>query len=207
MLTTAKRVLVGAILVAASVLWAAAPAQAHNYLVSSTPAAHSIVTELPDAFVITTNEPLLQLGDSAGAFALEVRDAAGAYYGDGCYTVDGPSLIAGATLGEPGVYTVVWQVVSGDGHSVSDTLTFTWAPDDAAQVSEGASAPPVCGEASSEQTGTATAEPAPQTEPAAPETPAQNVVDPAPVLWVGGALLAVGLAVGITIFTVSRRNP
>ena len=35
-----------------------------------------------------------------------------------------------AALGEPGAYTMLWQAVSADGHSVDGEIPFTWAPTD-----------------------------------------------------------------------------
>jgi methionine-rich copper-binding protein CopC len=133
-----------AALAAAPALLIAGPAQAHNYLVSSTPEEGGTLTELPDRFEITTNGALLNLGGSTGAFALQVTDADGLYYGDGCLDVTGPSMSTAAALGAPGTYTVQWQVVSADGHSVSDEYAFDWAPSTAGQESTGSATTPVC---------------------------------------------------------------
>ena len=92
-------ILAATALVAASVL-AASAAQAHNYPVSTNPAADSVITEVPDVFSVTTNEALLDLSGSASGFAIQVTDAAGLYYGDGCGVVDGGTYSSGATLGE-----------------------------------------------------------------------------------------------------------
>ena len=110
------------------VLGTAAPAQAHNFLVSSTPAAGELVTTLPEAISVTTNGPLLDLSGTGAGFAIQVTDAAGTFYGDGCLTVSGASLSTPAALGAAGTYRVVWQVVSEDGHTVSDEFTFEWSP-------------------------------------------------------------------------------
>jgi len=115
-------------LVAASLL-IATPAIAHDGLVESTPSAGETLTALPDAFSITMSEDLLDLDDEGSGFGLLVRDAAGLYYGDGCVTVDGPTVSAAAVLGAPGDYTLIWQVVSSDGHPTSDEFAFTWAPE------------------------------------------------------------------------------
>ncbi len=128
---------VGAIVVG-SVLGLAAPAQAHNYLVASTPEAGKALTELPELFSITTNAPLLELPGNEAAFAIQVSDEAGQYFGDGCVTVDGASLYTTPALGKPGAYTMVWQVISEDGHPVSGEIAFEWAPSDASQQSNGA---------------------------------------------------------------------
>ena len=173
----------------------ASPAQAHNYLVSSTPAAGSTLTELPDLFEITTNGPLLTVDGNTGGFALEVRDASGRYYGDGCITVTGPSMTEAAALGAAGTYTVLWQVVSTDGHSVSGQYDFTWAPAAGQAASPGSATPPDCN-------GTKGAATAPASSP--PEVPRGNA-DIGDVLWIGGAIGAILLAGLVTFLVLGRR--
>lgn len=203
---------------AAAVLGGVAlPAQAHNVLVASTPAAGETLTVLPAEFSITTNEPLLDTGGAGNSFALQVRDAGGLFYGDGCVTVVDATMSATAALGAAGAYTMLWQAVSADGHTVSGEIPFTWTPSGDADVSTGNAAPAVCGVDSAptptpEATATATAdpgaeEPAPSAEPA----PASSTVPLADVLWIGGTVLAVGLAVAAAIayaaYRARRRPP
>ena len=130
-------------LVAASLL-TAAPAFAHDQLIDSTPAAGETLTTLPDAFSVTMNEDLLDLDDKGSGFGILVHDADGLYFGDGCISVDGPTMSADAVLGEPGEYTFVWQVVSSDGHPTSDEFTFEWAPDGDVTPSVGSEQPGDC---------------------------------------------------------------
>ena len=215
---TAQRVLalaaLGAIVAVVPVLGLAAPAQAHNYLVSSTPAAGETLTELPEEFSITTNEALLDLGGEGAGFALEVIDADGLYYGDGCTTVAGDTMSVPAAIGAAGDYSVIWQVVTADGHTVSDEFTFTWAPTGASVASEGSTEPQRCDTAGE---GTTTDDPAVEptegsTEPGAATgdtdgdsttAPAVNVGD---VLWIGGTVVVVGLAIGITLLVTGRKK-
>ena len=124
-------------LVAASLFAFAMPAAAHDGLVASTPTAGETITVLPGEFSVTMNEDLLDLEGAGSGFGLLVHDSAGRYYGDGCVTVDGPTLSASAVIGEPGEYTVIWQVISNDGHPTSDEFTFTWAPADDFEPSAG----------------------------------------------------------------------
>lgn len=188
------------------VLGAPAAAQAHNYLVSSTPADGSTITETPAAFEVTTNDALLELGDD-GAFAMEVRDAAGLLYGDGCLTVTGASLSMGATLGEAGPYTVTWQVVSADGHTVSGELAFVWEPPSGAVLTPGSETAPVCG-VPVDDPQMPTAEPTANSTPPATSAPSTgDTVDLAPVLWIGGILLVLGVATAITLYLIGRRSP
>ncbi|WIB36835.1 copper resistance CopC family protein [Curtobacterium sp. MCJR17_043] len=109
-----------------AVLGLAAPASAHNYLVSATPAADSTLTELPESFAITTNDRLLDIGDTDSGFAFRVVGPDGEYFEDGCVDVDGPTMTTAAALGDSGEYTVEWQIISADGHTVSDSYDFTW---------------------------------------------------------------------------------
>ena len=187
---------VGALVAVLPVLGLAAPAQAHNYLVSSTPEDGATLTELPEDFSVTTNDQLLDLvGDGTG-FGLQIVDDAGRYYGDGCFTISDATLSVPAALGKPGDYTFIWQVVSADGHPVSDEFDFTWAPSGDFAASEGASAPPVCGEEAG--TGDGSAAPVPEQQ--------EESFDASSLLWIGGTVLAVLVAVGITLLLVKPRK-
>ena len=134
-----------AALTGAAVLLAAAPAQAHSYLVASTPTEGETLTELPDAFSVTANETLLDLG-TQGAFGLQIRDADGRYYGDGCVNVVDATMSAEPVIGDSGEYTMIWQVVSADGHPVSGEIPFTWEAPDGFEPASALEAAPVCGE-------------------------------------------------------------
>ena len=143
-MTRTSPVLVSVALAITSVLAIAAPAAADAALASSTPVAGATLTALPDAFSVTMNEDLLDLEGEGSGFGLLVRDAAGLYYGDGCVAVDGPTMSAEPVIGEPGEYTMIWQVVSGDGHATSDKFTFTWAPEGGFETTEGSTKPGDC---------------------------------------------------------------
>jgi methionine-rich copper-binding protein CopC len=194
----------------AMVLGAAAPAQAHNFLVSSTPAAGEVVTSLPESVSVTTNGPLLDLSGTGAGFAIQVTDAAGSFYGDGCLTISGSTTSTPAALGAAGTYRVVWQVVSEDGHTVSDEFTFEWAPAAELEPAVGQVAPPVCGAAAPEETSSPTADATPAPESAStaapltkPEHENANLTD---VLWIGGAILAVLAAAAVALTIAARRR-
>jgi len=127
-----------------AVLGLAGPASAHNYMVASTPKVDGTLTSLPKAFEITTNDKLLDIGGSNAGFAYRIVGPDGKYYEDGCLDVDGPSMTTKAALGDSGKYTVEWQIVSADGHTVSDEYTFTWNAPAGFTPATGASKPPVC---------------------------------------------------------------
>jgi methionine-rich copper-binding protein CopC len=195
---------IAALLALGGALAVAAPAQAHNYLVESTPRAGEVLTELPAQFSITTNDALLNIGGNGAGFALQVRDQDGLYYGDGCIDVEGSEMSTRAALGAPGSYEVIWQVISTDGHTVSDDFSFTWQPSsDTAERSVGSKTPPDCnGELKPNSSEEATA---------APTTPAPAAAadgeDVSALLWIGGAVLAVGLAIAVTLMLTSRKKP
>ena len=199
-------------LVAASILTTAPAAQAHNYLVGSNPSPDSVITEVPGAFSVTTNEALLDLSGSGSGFAIQVTDAAGLYYGDGCGVVDGGTYSSGATLGEAGTYRFLWQVISADGHTVSEEFTFTFEPSADAVTSEGSTSAPVCGESVAEPTEEPTTEPtAVPDEPSATETatpisaPETSAADPLPWVLGGGVALLAAAAV-IAFALLGRRS-
>ncbi|WP_244285810.1 copper resistance CopC family protein [Cryobacterium zongtaii] len=199
-----RSALAGVVLAVASLGATAAPAFAHNYLVGSTPAAGSIVTEQPGTVSITTNDNLLDLSGQGDGSVIQVTGPADAprYYGDGCSTIAGPTLETAVQLGQPGEYTVTWQVVSTDGHPISDTFSFTWQPDAAQVLNEGSATAPECATAGSGQTG-----------PADPDAAGTDVsesgsaVDVTDLLWIGGALVAILAAIGVTLLLLRRPTP
>ncbi|MGN7189977.1 copper resistance CopC family protein [Curtobacterium sp. MCBA15_004] len=180
-----------------AVLGLAAPASAHNYLVSSTPAVGGTLTELPDRFDITTNDRLLAIGGSDSGFAFRVLGPDGRYYEDGCVAVDGPSMTTKAALGASGKYEVEWQIVSADGHTVSDRYDFTWDAPAGFSPAVGATKPPTC---ATDRGATAGAESDPGTTTAGGDSTASDA------LWIGaGGVVLVGLVVAVLLLL--RRRP
>ena len=175
-------------MLAGSVLGLAAPAQAHDYLVDQNPADGATVTSL-DTISVTANSRLNDITGTGSGFGLLVQDADGLYYGDGCVTIDGATLSTDAALGAAGTYTVTWQLVSADSHPVSDTFTFDWAPA-SGEAAVGSTSAPDCG-------GTVS-QPETQTQDAAAS------VDTTP-FWIIGAVVAVLLAVGVTLVLTRKR--
>ena len=191
---------------------APSPASAHDYAEGSTPADGAVLAVIPERFDLTMNDDMLDLNGAGNGFALQIIGPDGLYYGDGCVTVDGPTLSSVAALGAPGVYTMRWQVVSADGHPVSDDYSFTWAPSVAPPESAGSSKAPVCGEttqnpgepsqSANEGTDASNAEPQPSTS--ASTTPTGD--SPAPALWIGGVVLAVAATIGAALVVTERRR-
>jgi methionine-rich copper-binding protein CopC len=199
-------------LAAALLGFAAAPAQAHNTLVSSNPVAGSVVTEQPGTFAVTTNDALLEAGGSSNAIQVRGPGAETLYYGDGCMTVSGPTLTTPVALGQPGEYTVIWQVVSADGHPIDGEFTFTWQPAEGQELATGVAAPPVCGESQAPvESGTPTPEPTFTTQTDSLETPGAPAPDDtsaasSDILWIGAALAIVVIAAVVVLLVVRRRS-
>lgn len=196
-----RSALAGAALVVATLGWSAAPAFAHNSVVSTSPEAGSVVTEQPGSIRVTTNDNLLDLSGEGSGSAMQVSGPAEAprYYGTGCATVFGPTLEAEVQLGQPGEYTVVWQTVSTDGHSISDRFTFTWQPGADQVLDVGSATAPTCADG-----GSAAAE-ADGAIPPADGTDSGSAVAVTDLLWIGGTLVAVLAAIGVTLLLLRRR--
>ena len=205
----------GATVAIAAVLGFAGPAQAHDVLVSSTPTSGDVLTALPEAFSVTMNEALTAI-EGSGGFGIQITDDAGRYYGDGCVSLVDATMSMPANLGAAGEYTMVWQLVSADSHPVSSStsgyapITFTWQPPADATPSTGSATAPVCGEAQEDPDPTMTTQaedpvPAPSaTATTVAEAPAGETTST--LLWLGGAALAVVVAIGVTMLVVRPKK-
>ena len=134
-----------ALVLALGLLLVASPAQAHNAVDWRTPAPGTTLTESPVAISISTDGNLLDLGGNSRGFGIALMDESGLYYGDGCVSVGEQSIEASIDLGEPGKYSVVYQFVSADGHSLSESYDVTFAPGSDHTPAQGFSTPPECG--------------------------------------------------------------
>ncbi|MGC5333642.1 copper resistance CopC family protein [Micromonospora sp. DT62] len=194
--------LVAAALAAALLLVPAAPAAAHNTLRAASPADGDRLTTPPTR---VTLEFAQRLDPTFTTIAL--TDAARRKIPTGGPTVDGTkgTVTVDETLGE-GTYTVVYRIVSADGHPVQGSYRFTVAVggDTAggAPTATGAVADPPAAAASA----------AAPTDAAAP--PAAGSVGPAAAtgsggLGTGGVLLAAGVLVAVlggTALLLRRRR-
>lgn len=112
----------------------AAPASAHDRMLSSDPADGSQLATPPAAITLTFNTEPLPVEPQ-----VVVSDSAGTVVTQGAPTIEGST----ATLAlDPAVaiggdtYTVAWRVVSSDGHPIEGTFAFTVAAQPEAPVSE-----------------------------------------------------------------------
>jgi len=125
--------------------WSVPGAWGHNAVLETSPEAGSTISDSPVDIRIVTNDQLLDLGGTGSGFAIVVRDVNGLYYGDGCVDVGEADMTASAALGEAGNYTVTFQFVSADGHSLSDSFEFTFDPAPTHTPALGFEQPPQCG--------------------------------------------------------------
>jgi len=177
----------------------AGPAVAHNQIVSSTPEPNQVLTELPPRFEIDTNDALLDIGGTRRGFAFEIQDPAGRYYETGCVSIVDDNMFTDARLGAPGAYTIVYQLVSSDGHTVSGRIPFTWSPSGTAVASTGVASPPGChGAPGPAKAGSGNG---------GSEAVRDSTVPLADILWIGGVIVAVALAAIITLMVLTRRRP
>lgn len=146
-LTRSRTTLLAAIAIAfvAVISWSAPGASGHNVVLETSPEAGSTVSESPVDIRVVTNDKLLDLTGTGSGFAIVIRDTEGLYYGDGCVTVGDTDMVATAELGEPGDYTVTFQFVSADGHSLSDSFGFTFDPQPSHIPASGFDEAPQCG--------------------------------------------------------------
>lgn len=113
-----------ALLLAGGLLLAStAPAAAHDNLISSTPEAGSTVGVSPTEISLTFSGELLTATSSV---VIEVTSPDGQNVAEGEPLVDGTTVTqALAATQSAGVFTVLWRVVSSDGHPISDQYTYT----------------------------------------------------------------------------------
>ena len=202
---------------AALVLAPASVAAAHDYVVGSDPAADSTVTTPPESVTVTFNDRVLDLsGDGSTNLLTVTGPGTGTrHFETGCATVADTKVSAPVALGPAGSYTVTYQVVSADGHTVSSSYAFTYQPPPGTEAAQGTEASP-CG-----ATSTPTAAP---TEAAggsgggstAPATATASTPQPTAASSGTDLGLVIGIAIGIVLLAVvgvvivlltARRKP
>ncbi|WP_445444829.1 copper resistance CopC family protein [Clavibacter sp. km3a] len=212
-------------------------ASAHNYLVSSSPAAGSTIDAPPSEVTLTFNDVILDLGtpgDSASAGATPASGGssivqvtgpgdAGTHFETGCATDAGRTVSVPVALGGSGEYRVTWRVVSADGHPVSDSIAFTYQAPAGAAASAGTADGPGCaaaaggsagsGASSGSGTGGTTGSGAEGSDPSAadPGTAAGQEEGVAPylgvVVGVGIGIVVLAAAAVVLIVVTGRRKP
>ena len=93
-----------------------------NSLVSATPIAGSTLTSSPSAITMTTEAPLIDLGNS-----ISVLDPQGARVDDGTLTINGTDAVAGLKLLTiSGIYTVSYSLLTDNDIPLEGTYTFSF---------------------------------------------------------------------------------
>ncbi|MFF1571646.1 copper resistance protein CopC [Leifsonia sp. NPDC058292] len=192
-------------LAAALALLPAAGATAHDYLVSSDPAADSTVSTALDKVSLTFNDRVLDLSGDGSSSLVTVTgpDASTRHFETGCATTADTTVSAPVALGGAGKYTITYQIVSADGHTVSNSLAFSYQPPAGATPAEGTE---------SSACGTSSAAPTPSgevttqaTDPAAGVVPTESAGSSKPIAKAGDSNnlgLVIGIAVGIVVLAI-----
>lgn len=179
------------LLAAGGVALGAAPAFAHDELVSSDPASGSTVETLPAALTLTFSGDLLS---DASTTVIQVTDAAGASLADGAPSVSGNVVTQALTGSASGQVAVAWRVVSSDGHPISGEFAFT---SNAAPI-----ATPTPAE-TPETTPAASAAPEPEMTAFIDQAPASE--ESAPVWpWIVGAVVVL-IAIALVVWLLGAR--
>lgn len=108
-----------------TLLGLAAPASAHNSLVSSNPANEATVAQSPSGIELTFDQPV-QKGNGLNTISVSGPDDTAWKTG----TVEVASNVVSAPLdelGPAGGYRIAYRIVSADGHPVTGELKFTLA--------------------------------------------------------------------------------
>ncbi|MEN0084933.1 MAG: copper resistance protein CopC [Leifsonia sp.] len=202
---------------AALALLPAAAADAHDYLVGSDPAANATVTTALDTVTLTFNDRVLDLSGTGSTNLLTVTGPGSGttHFETGCATVADTKVSAPVALGGAGDYTVTYQIVSADGHTVSSSYTFAYQPPAGATAAKGSATSP-CG-----AKGSATSEaPVPTATPgssastppgAAASTPqptaASNGTDLGLVIGIAIAIVVLAVIGVVIVLLTARRKP
>lgn len=195
---TRASLLAAALLAAfAAVLFLAAPAHAHDELVSSNPADGAVLDAAPSEIELVFSSELMDLGNQ-----VIVEDSAGKNVAESEPVLTRETLVQSVPALDAGEYKVNWRAVSSDGHPITGTFSFTVnapageSPSPAATESAAAPAP-------SEPAPSASADPA-EAEPAAQES---SVASHLPWALAGvGAGAAAALAAWAIVVQVKKRR-
>jgi len=173
---------------------AAAPASAHDYVVSTTPKTDSTVDAAVPQVDVTFDDVVLDPQHDGSTTVLQVTDAAGQHFETSCPAVSGRQISVPAALGDAGAYTVTWRIVSADGHPVSGTFGFDYRPPSGTTSAAGQTASP-CG-GSTAKAGAATAS----------TTSGSSSVSPGVVVGVVGVVVLVAAVVVVLLTRRARRS-
>jgi copper resistance protein C len=181
-----------------AVLLNASSVSAHDFLVESSPASGSVQTAPLHRVSLTFNDIVLDLSHDGSSALLQVTGPGTStrHYETGCPTIADRVVSAPVALGGPGRYTVTWQIVSADGHTVSDSIEFTYRPPAGVAESNGRDSRPTCGEV---------ARTAPSAVPVAPASSSSANLGLVIGMSIGIVVLALA-GVAVVVITAPRRR-
>lgn len=184
---------------------------AHDNLQDASPAANETVTQL-DEVVLTFSGELIDF--SQASFA-QIQGPDGLFYESTCSTIDRNFLSTPVELGEPGVYSVVWNAVSSDGHPISEGYEFTYAPLDEVEPALGWDLPACGNEDTRVQPGASAPEPmtdtdvtaSPEASPSAlPDQGDESTAIVIPII-IGAVILGVGIvSIALIVGQIRKRR-
>lgn len=120
--TIPRRIGVVVLTAAGALVMLAAPAQAHDELISTSPADKSQVAALPDQVVLTFEEPPAKTGSQV------LITGPNGNVQSGVPVFSGNKVTQAIKDGSPaGTYTVIWRITADDGHAVFGKFAFTAA--------------------------------------------------------------------------------
>lgn len=181
-------VLTAALLLSAGGVLIAAPASAHDELVSTDPAADATLDALPEQLTLTFSG---ELATDPGATELQVADAGGISLADGPPIIEGTTVTQSLAGAASGVVTVLWKVVSSDGHPISGQFAFSVSTAPTPTVTP---------------TPSESAAPADSPAPEPSDAPTVASADDGALPWIIGGLLLLALIVGALIYLLASRS-
>lgn len=98
------------------------PAQAHDELVSSDPAADASLQSTPQEITLSYSAEIMEIGNE-----VRVTNSAGDVVSDGDAKTEGRDVVQNIKSSDAidETYTVTWRVVSSDGHPIQGEYKFT----------------------------------------------------------------------------------
>lgn len=131
---------IAAIALAGVTMIGVTPAAAHDQLVSSSPAENEHLAVAPSEVTLTFSDDVLAF-EGMGA-VVRISDSEGGTWQEGDAVTDGTVVTSAVDSAMPdGAFTLAWQVVSADGHTISGVIPFTVGDVEAAPVSSPTAAP------------------------------------------------------------------
>ena len=184
-----------AVLFVVAALVFAPPASAHDELIGSDPAADSSIDALPGKLTLTFSAAI---ATDAGASEVQVTDAEGRVLAEVAPVAQDNTLTQPLSGEASGAVTVLWKVVSSDGHPISGEFTFTVT---AAPTPTETAEPTVAPSETAEPTQAPTPTAQPTTLPADEDSSFGDVWP-----WVVFGLIAVAAGGAVVYLLVSRAR-